>query len=132
MWRIPLSFIILLIIVYVCERLGDHLNISQGGGIRKRYNKVFSYLFRLPYSRISIETKSYVKFNVSTNRYNMIFTLNYNNDSLDIKSSVTFKDDTPFNNGETKKWNINKFTNENEVLQRMADYINKLPITHKD
>ena len=74
-----------------------------------------------------METKSFVKFSVNSKSFNIFFTLNFNMDMLDIKCSVTYFDDTAFNNGITNKWTVSKYCSEEEVLKKINEYLSKLP-----
>lgn len=103
MWRIPLAIIVLVLAVYFFNRCEDYIKILHFGRIRKSYNKIFGYLYRLPNSCIAIETKSFVKFIIRDNTRTIVFTLDYKFDNLDIKCTTSYRDDTPFNNGQTKK-----------------------------
>lgn len=127
MWRIPLAFILLIVILFVTHRIGDHLTIDQNGGIRKKYNRIFSFIYSLQGSELSIESKSYVRFKVHVNSCKLLFVLNYNMDVLDVKCTISYYDDTAFNNGTTKKWTVSKYCNEEEVLKRMQEYLMSLP-----
>lgn len=127
MWRIPLAFILLIVILFVTHRIGDHLTIAQNGGIRKKYNRIFSFIYSLQGSELSIESKSYVRFKVHVNSCKLLFVLNYNMDVLDVKCTISYYDDTAFNNGTTKKWTVSKYCNEEEVLKRMQEYLMSLP-----
>ena len=127
MWRIPLAFILVIAISYIFHRLGDHIDIAQDGGIRKKYNKVFSFIYNLPGSKISLETKSFVRFNVKTDKCDKVFTLSYNMDMLDIKCTITYKDDTAFNNGKSLKWTMGKKDSEEYLLQRITRDLSQLP-----
>ena len=127
MWRIPLAFIVLFLVIYLCHRCGDYIKISQIGGIRKSYNKIFSYLYRLPNSRNVIETKSFVKFVIKDNVRTITFTLSYKFDCLEIKCTMSYKDDTAFDNGKTKEWSINQYNNEDKILYQIKEYIDKSP-----
>lgn len=127
MWRIPLVVILLISFLFICHRIGDHLNISQIGGIRKKYNRIFSFIYSLHGSRITVETKSFVKFHVLTNSCNISFILNYHMDMLDIKCTISYFDDTAFNNGTTIKWSVSKYCSEEKVLKQMHNYLYSLP-----
>ena len=35
MWRIPLAFILLIVILFIGQRISDHFAVAQEGGIRK-------------------------------------------------------------------------------------------------
>lgn len=127
MWRIPLAFILLITILFIGYRISDHFAVAQDGGIRKKYNRLFSFIYSLKSSRLIVETKSYVKFHVHTNSCNLSFVLNYNMDMLDIKCTISYTDDTAFDNGTTKKWTVSKYCSEDEVLKRMQEYLYNLP-----
>lgn len=127
MWRIPLAFILLIAILFIGHRISDHFAVAQDGGIRKKYNRLFSFIYSLNSSRLIVETKSYVKFHVHTNSCNLSFVLNYNMDMLDIKCTISYTDDTAFDNGTTKKWTVSKYCSEDEVLKRMQEYLYNLP-----
>lgn len=127
MWRIPLAFILLIVILFVTHRIGDHLTVAQNGSIRKKYNRIFSFIYSLQGSELSIESKSYVRFKVHVNSCKLLFVLNYNMDVLDVKCTISYYDDTAFNNGTTKKWTVSKYCNEEEVLKRMQEYLMSLP-----
>lgn len=127
MWRIPLAFILLIAILFIGHRISDHFAVAQDGGIRKKYNRLFSFIYSLKGSRLIVETKSYVKFHVYTNSCNLSFVLNYNMDMLNIKCTISYTDDTAFDNGTTKKWTVSKYCSEDEVLKRMQEYLYNLP-----
>ena len=127
MWRIPLAFILLITILFIGYRISDHFAVAQDGGIRKKYNRLFRFIYSLKSSRLIVETKSYVKFHVHTNSCNLSFVLNYNMDMLDIKCTISYTDDTAFDNGTTKKWTVSKYCSEDEVLKRMQEYLYNLP-----
>lgn len=127
MWRIPLAFILLIAILFIGHRISDHFAVAQDGGIRKKYNRLFSFIYSLKSSRLIVETKSYVKFHVYTNSCNLSFVLNYNMDMLNIKCTTSYTDDTAFDNGTTKKWTVSKYCSEDEVLKRMQEYLYNLP-----
>lgn len=127
MWRIPLAFILLIAILFIGHRISVHFAVAQDGGIRKKYNRLFSFIYSLKSSRLIVETKSYVKFHVYTNSCNLSFVLNYNMDMLNIKCTISYTDDTAFDNGTTKKWTVSKYCSEDEVLKRMQEYLYNLP-----
>ena len=127
MWRIPLAFILLIAILFIGHRISDHFAVAQDGGIRKKYNRLFSFIYSLKGSRLIVETKSYVKFHVYTNSCNLSFVLNYNMDMLNIKCTISYTDYTAFDNGTTKKWTVSKYCSEDEVLKRMQEYLYNLP-----
>lgn len=127
MWRIPLSILLLWLIIFVCHRMSAHFKIAQNGGIRKQYNRIFSFIYHLPNSRIIFETKSLVRFDVNSEFYNLAFMLNYNMDVLEITCTIKYKDDTAFNNGTKKRWDVSKYSNEEKTLERMKEELLKLP-----
>lgn len=127
MWRIPLAFILLIAMLFIGHRISVHFAVAQDGGIRKKYNRLFSFIYSLKSSRLIVETKSYVKFHVYTNSCNLSFVLNYNMDMLNIKCTISYTDDTAFDNGTTKKWTVSKYCSEDEVLKRMQEYLYNLP-----
>ena len=43
MWRIPLAFILFIAILFIVHRINDHFTVAQEGGIRKKYNRLFSF-----------------------------------------------------------------------------------------
>lgn len=127
MWRISLAFILFIAILFIVHRINDHFTVAQEGGIRKKYNRLFSFIYSLPGSKLTVETKSFVKFHAHTNSCNISFILNYNMDMLDVRCTISYFDDTAFNNGTTTKWSVSKYCSEEEVLKRMQDYLYKLP-----
>lgn len=62
MWRIPLAFILFIAILFIVHRINDHFTVAQEGGIRKKYNRLFSFIYSLPGSKLTVETKSFCKF----------------------------------------------------------------------
>lgn len=127
MWRIPLSILLFCLIIFVCHRISEHFKIAQNGGIRKQYNRIFSFIYHLPNSRIIFETKSLVRFIVNSESCNLAFMLNYDMDILEITCSIKYKDDTAFNNGTKKKWSVSKYSNEEKTLEQMKEELSKLP-----
>lgn len=104
MWQPFLAFALLIFVIFAVARVNSHIKIAQQGGIRSRYNEVFSYLYKLPNCQLGVETKSYVTFNYYDGRSKRIFTLNYNADILTIKCKITYYDDTKFDNGKVIEW----------------------------
>lgn len=127
MWRVPLAFALLVAVLFTVTRISNHFEIAKDGGIRKRYNSVFSFLYRLPGSRLIFETKSLVKFNIDTQFCKLSFILNYTMEMLDIKCIVKYQDDTAFKNGTTLKWTVSKPNRGDEVLKKMKADLSKLP-----
>lgn len=127
MWRIPLAFILLIVILFIGQRISDCFAIAQEGGIRKKYNRIFSFIYSLKSSKLIFETKSFIKFHVHANSCNLSFVLDYNMDMLNIKCTISYSDDTAFDNGTTKKWTVSKYCSEEEVLKRMQEYLYNLP-----
>lgn len=128
--QVILAFAIVIGIALICSRIGDHNNIRQEGGIRKKYNLIFSFFYNLPNSKVSIETKSYVIFNVKDHRCSKIIRLNYQLDRLKIVCKITYFDDTPFNNGQTYSWEIwpnSSWSREDKVLQEIQQTFAGLP-----
>ena len=99
MWSPFVAFALLILILFIVARANSHVEIAQQGGIRSRYNKIFSYLYNLHHCQLGIETKSYVTFNYDDGRSKRSFTLNYNFDTLTIKCKIVYYDDTKFANG---------------------------------
>ena len=127
MWRIPLAFILLIAILFIGQRISDYFAVAQAGGIRKKYNRIFSFIYSLKSSKLIFETKSFIKFHVHANSCNLSFVLYYNMDMLNIKCTISYADDTAFDNGTTKKWTVSKYCSEEEVLKRMQEYLYNLP-----
>lgn len=111
----------------MCHRISEHFKIAQNGGIRKQYNRIFSFIYHLPNSRIIFETKSLVRFVVNSESCSLAFMLNYDMDILEITCSIKYKDDTAFNNGTKKKWSVSKYSNEEKTLEQMKEELSKLP-----
>ena len=127
MWRIPLAFVLLIAILFIGHRISNHFTVAQEGGIRKKYNRIFSFIYSLKNSKLILETKSFVKFHVHANSCNLSFVLDCNMDMLNIKCTILYADDTAFDNGTTKKWTVSKYCSEEEVLKRMQVYLYNLP-----
>ena len=106
MWQPFAAFALLILIMFIVARANSHVEIAQQGGIRSRYNKIFSYLYNLHHCQLGIETKSYVTFNYDDGRSKRSFTLNYNFDTLTIKCKIVYYDDTKFANGKVLEWHI--------------------------
>ena len=106
MWSPFVAFALLILILFIVARAISHVEIAQQGGIRSRYNKIFSYLYNLHHCQLGIETKSYVTFNYDDGRSKRSFTLNYNFDTLTIKCKIVYYDDTKFANGKVLEWHI--------------------------
>lgn len=106
MWLPFVAFALLILILFIVARANSHVEIAQQGGIRSRYNKIFSYLYNLHHCQLGIETKSYVTFNYDDGRSKRSFTLNYNFDTLTIKCKIVYYDDTKFANGKVLEWHI--------------------------
>lgn len=106
MWQPFAFFALLILVIFTVARVNSHIAIAQQGGIRSRYNKVFSYLYNLPNCQLGVETKSYVIFNYDDGRSKRTFTLNYNADTLTIKCKIMYYDDTKFDNGKVLQWHI--------------------------
>lgn len=128
MIQIILAFLIVGLISFTLGRIGDHQNIKEQGGIRTKYNKIFSYFYNLPNSKLTVETKSYVTFTIKDVRRNMFVRLNYQLDRLAITCKVTYLDDTPFDNGKKYTWEIwPRSGNPDKVLAEIQNTISKLP-----
>ena len=123
----PISFYTIDSNFFYCSSYQWPFTVAQEGGIRKKYNRLFSFIYSLPGSKLTVETKSFVKFHAHTNSCNISFILNYNMDMLDVRCTISYFDDTAFNNGTTKKWSVSKYCSEEEVLKRMQDYLYNLP-----
>ena len=59
---------IIFIIQASLVRVSNHQEIKKEGGIRTKYNEIFSYLYNLPNSTITFESSSYVVFVVKDKR----------------------------------------------------------------
>ena len=106
MWQPFAAFALLILIMFIVARANSHVEIAQQGGIRSRYNKIFSYLYNLHYCQLGIEKKSYVTFNYDDGRSKRLFTLNYFSDTLTIKCKIVYYNDTKFANGKMLEWHI--------------------------
>lgn len=120
---------IIFIIQASLARVSNHQEIKKEGGIRTKYNEIFSYLYNLPNSSITFESSSYVVFDVRDKRKHLHFSMNYSAlEDFVIKCKVTYFDDTAFQNGKVYKWtHVGKITSEKETLKRIKDTINSLP-----
>ena len=123
------SGFIAFIIQAFLARVGNHQEIKKEGGIRTKFNKIFSYFYNLPNSVISLETSSYVVFDVKDKRRHLHISMNYSAlEDFVIKCKVKYFDDTAFQNGKEYKWtHVGKITSEEETLKRICDTINSLP-----
>jgi hypothetical protein len=125
--------VVLLILVlaagaFLFMRIENHTNVAKEGGIRKKYNLIFSFIYNLSGSKITFETKSLVKFKVDSRTCNHSFVLYYNNMGwLDVKCTTSYTDDTPFNNGTTTKWQVTQYSKEEKVLGDIKQYLSELP-----
>lgn len=121
---IILFFGICIIGLLILTRLEAYRLISEEGGIRTKYNKIFSFFYNLPNSTIGIETKSYVTFKLNDHRSTKMIKMNYYMDTLTITCKVTYFDDTPFDNNKKFKWDIsNNYSEEltiNEIIKTFA------------
>ena len=132
MWSPFVAFALLILILFIVARANSHVEIAQQGGIRSRYNKIFSYLYNLHHCQLGIETKSYVTFNYDDGRSKRSFTLNYNFDTLTIKCKIVYYDDTKFANGKVLEWNIMdndrmSLSHEQYQLEKMKKDLAALP-----
>lgn len=132
MWSPFVAFALLILILFIVARANSHLEIAQQGGIRSRYNKIFSYLYNLHHCQLGIETKSYVTFNYDDGRSKRSFTLNYNFDTLTIKCKIVYYDDTKFANGKVLEWHIMdndrmSLSHEQYQLEKMKKDLAALP-----
>lgn len=126
------AFALLILILFIVARANSHVEIAQQGGIRSRYNKIFSYLYNLHHCQLGIETKSYVTFNYDDGRSKRSFTLNYNFDTLTIKCKIVYYDDTKFANGKVLEWHIMdndrmSLSHEQYQLEKMKKDLAALP-----
>ncbi len=121
--------VVIFIIQASLARVSNHNKIKKEGGIRTKYNLIFSYFYNLPYSAISFESSSYVVFDVKDRRRRLHISMNYSAlEDFVIKCKVTYFDDTAFQNGKEYKWtHVGKITSEKETLRRIIDTINSLP-----
>lgn len=132
MWSPFVAFALLILILFIVARANSHVEIAQQGGIRSRYNKIFSYLYNLHHCQLGIETKSYVTFNYDDGRSKRSFTLNYNFDTLTIKCKIVYYDDTKFANGKVPEWHIMdndrmSLSHEQYQLEKMKKDLAALP-----
>ena len=132
MWQPFAAFALLILIMFIVARANSHVEIAQQGGIRSRYNKVFSYLYNLHHCQLGIETKSYVTFNYDDGRSKRAFSLNYNSDTLTIKCKIVYYDDTKFANGKVLEWHIMdndrmSLSHEQYQLEKMKKDLAALP-----
>lgn len=132
MWSPFVAFALLILILFIVVRANSHVEIAQQGGIRSRYNKIFSYLYNLHHCQLGIETKSYVTFNYDDGRSKRSFTLNYNFDTLTIKCKIVYYDDTKFANGKILEWHIMdndrmSLSHEQYQLEKMKKDLAALP-----
>lgn len=132
MWSLFVAFALLILILFIVARANSHVEIAQQGGIRSRYNKIFSYLYNLHHCQLGIETKSYVTFNYDDGRSKRSFTLNYNFDTLTIKCKIVYYDDTKFANGKVLEWHIMdndrmSLSHEQYQLEKMKKDLAALP-----
>ena len=132
MWQPFVAFALLILIMFIVARANSHVEIAQQGGIRSRYNKIFSYLYNLHHCQLGIETKSYVTFNYDDGRSKRSFTLNYNFDTLTIKCKIVYYDDTKFANGKVLEWHIMdnermSLSHEQYQLEKMKKDLAALP-----
>ena len=132
MWSPFVAFALLILILFIVARANSHVEIAQQGGIRSRYNKIFSYLYNLHHCQLGIETKSYVTFNYDDGRSKKSFTLNYNFDTLTIKCKIVYYDDTKFANGKVLEWHIMdndrmSLSHEQYQLEKMKKDLAALP-----
>lgn len=132
MWSPFVTFALLILILFIVARANSHVEIAQQGGIRSRYNKIFSYLYNLHHCQLGIETKSYVTFNYDDGRSKRSFTLNYNFDTLTIKCKIVYYDDTKFANGKVLEWHIMdndrmSLSHEQYQLEKMKKDLAALP-----
>ena len=125
--------IIFSIIIFIIQaslvRIGNHHKIKKEGGIRTKFNEIFSYFYNLPNSAISFESNSYVVFDVKDKRRHLHISMNYSAlADFVLKCKVKYFDDTAFQNGKEYKWtHVGKITSEKETLRRIADTIESLP-----
>ena len=132
MWQPFAAFALLILIMFIVARANSHVEIAQQGGIRSRYNKIFSYSYNLPHCQLGIETKSYVTFNYDDGRSKRAFSLNYNTDTLTIKCKIMYYDDTKFANGKVLEWHIMdkdrmSLMHERHQLEQMKKDLAALP-----
>ena len=132
MWSPFVAFALLILILFIVARANSHVEIAQQGGIRSRYNKIFSYLYNLHHCQLGIETKSYVTFNYDDGRSKRSFTLNYNFDTLTIKCKIVYYDDTKFADGKVLEWHIMdndrmSLSHEQYQLEKMKKDLAALP-----
>lgn len=132
MWSPFVAFALLILILFIVAIANSHVEIAQQGGIRSRYNKIFSYLYNLHHCQLGIETKSYVTFNYDDGRSKRSFTLNYNFDTLTIKCKIVYYDDTKFANGKVLEWHIMdndrmSLSHEQYQLEKMKKDLAALP-----
>ena len=126
--QVILAFAIVIAIVFILGRLGDHNNIKEVGGIRKKYNDIFSFFYNLPNSRIGVETKSFVTFYIVDYRCKKSVRLNYYMDHLSITCKVVYSDDTAYNNGTKYEWEVyDRFSREHAVLEKIKETFANLP-----
>lgn len=126
--QVIIAFAIVFAIVFILVILGDHNNIKQVGGIRKQYNDIFSFFFNLPNSKIGIETKSFVTFNIVDYRCKKSIRLYYYMDHLSVTCKVHYTDDTPYNNGTKYEWDVyDSSSSQCEVLNKIKETFANLP-----
>lgn len=126
--QVVLVFVIVIAIVLILGRLGDHNNIKEVGGIRKKYNDIFSFFYNLPNSQLGVETKSFVTFSIIDYRCKKSIKLNYYMDHLSITCKVQYTDDTPYNNGTKYEWDVyDRFSTQHEVLAKIKETFANLP-----
>ena len=124
--QIALAFILIIVFSFALSRLNDHTAIRDDGGIRTKYNSIFSYIYNLPNAKIVYENASFVKINVEDDRRSLKFTLNYHT-FLNVKCKVRYFDDTPFKNGTKLKWSVTEKSSIKRCLKKIQNDIDALP-----
>lgn len=125
---IVLIFAILIAVLFLATRWEAHRLIKEDGGIRSKYNEVFSFFYNLPNSVIGVETKSFVTFTIKDHRCQKSVRLNYYMDQLTITCKISYFDDTPFDNGKKFKWSIgDKSDKQSELVSEISEMFANLP-----
>lgn len=127
MWRIPVALICFIAVLYILARTDNHIDIAKRGGIRKDYNKIFSYLLSLPHAKIVLETKSFAALKVQDERCIKNFTLDYNFSVLSVKCKVVYFDSTAYDNGSTLSWQYIGVPDQDIRLETIIYDLNRLP-----
>ena len=123
--QVVLLFVIVIALCFLLGSIGHHQEIKSAGGIRNKFNDIFTYIYTIPNTYIVSESDSVIRMQTDDDIVILDWVLTYEYSYCRIRCNVSYSDGTsssgkPLDTSSQGYWDyfIDKFLEEHKISRK--------------